>query len=199
MKEIEVKFFVKDLEGFKGRLVANGAVLEKARRHEKNLRFDQPGGELVAQAKVLRLRQDGTILITYKGPGVLVDGVREREEIQFEAGDFSSARALFEALGYEVVFIYEKYRTNYHLDALDIALDETPIGNFIEIEAPDAGQLKEASRLLGLDWEKRIQYSYADLFNILKYALGFSHRDLVFENFESAPVDPEDMGVEPAG
>ena len=198
MKEIEVKYFVNDLAEVERRIVEAGGKLRRARRHERNLRFDRPSGELVSQAKVLRLRQDGKNLVTFKGPGLLVGGVREREEIEFETGDFTSTQALIEALGYEVVFIYEKHRTNYMLGSLDIALDETPIGDFIEIEGPDGEALVDASRRLGLDWGQRVQESYADLFNILKFTTGFPHRDMVFEHFEAVEVGPGDLGVMPA-
>lgn len=208
--ELEVKFLLSDPAGFVKRLEEAGAELESPRTHEYNLRFDTPERTLTHSFQVLRLRRDAKVRVTYKGPGEMSGEVRARQEIEYEVDDFEAAKALFEALGYEVSFIYEKYRTTYHLfqatdlsekfkslKSVEIVLDETPIGTFTEIEGPDAGAIQLAAARLGLDWGARIVESYVYLFEVVKRSLGLSVRDLTFENFGKMPVESVSFGVTP--
>lgn len=194
-QEIEVKFIVGDLAKIEARLKDLGAEPTQARTHELNLRFDTPSGELKRTFQVLRLRQDTAARLTYKGPGVLQEGVRSRQELEFEVSDFSTARRFLEALGYAVAMIYEKYRTVYDLDGMHVALDEMPYGNFVEIEGPDIPSLQAFNRRLGLDWSAAVSESYTALFDGLKLRLGLKFRDLLFENFQAVGVTPEDFGA----
>jgi adenylate cyclase class 2 len=212
--ELEVKFLLSKPGAFIERLHILGAHLEKPRVYESNLRFDTPDRALTRSAQVLRLRQDAKVRVTYKGPGKLQGGVRARQEIEFGVDDFAAAKATFEALGYEVSFVYEKYRTTYTLDVgrddfsrakatevattnrdVEIVLDETPIGTFTEIEGPDAATIQTAARQLGLDWEARINESYVYLFENVRRALWLAVRDLTFENFREVEVTPAALGV----
>ena len=53
---------------------------------------------------------------TFKGPSEEEEGgILSRQEIEFVVGDFESAKQFLEALGYEVVVFYEKFRTTYEL------------------------------------------------------------------------------------
>jgi len=104
--EIEVKFYVTDLEALEKRLQSIDAVLIQPRTMELNLRFDTPEHELEDGFRVLRLRMDTAARMTYKGPSMGLQGVRVRQEIEFEVSDFDAARALLQALGYRVIMIY---------------------------------------------------------------------------------------------
>ena len=198
-QELEVKFYLPDLPALEKRLAGKGAVLEKPRVFEMNLRFDTPTQALSQTSRVLRLRQDTQARITYKGPGVEQDGVQQRQELEFVVSDFSTAQAVFEALGYQVAVVYEKYRTTYSLGKVLVVLDEMPYGNFMEIEGPDGESIQKAARLLDLDWEKRILASYVFLFERLKQVKGWAFRDLSFANFAGKVVSEEDLGVHRAG
>ena len=114
-QELEVKFYLADLPGLQARLEGLGARLAQARVHEVNLRFDTPANELLNTGRLLRLRQDTAARLTYKGPGSVQGGARLRQELEFTVGDFATAQALIEALGYQVVMMYEKYRAAYQL------------------------------------------------------------------------------------
>ncbi len=192
-QEIEVKFYVGDLEAFAKQLTALEAKQEQPRTHEYNLRFDTPNGALTRQHRVLRLRRDEQIRLTYKGPSDTSSGASAREEIEFAVEDFAAAQQLLEALGYQVSVIYEKYRTTYTLDNLHITLDELPIGNFVEIEGPDAEIIQAAAEKLGLDWGARILVSYLALFERVKGKLGLKIRDLTFENFAGIEIALENL------
>ena len=63
--------------------------------------------------RVLRLRKDDLVRLTYKDNSQNIKGALSRREIEFVADDFDSAKQFIEALGYEVVFVYEKYRTTF--------------------------------------------------------------------------------------
>ncbi len=195
MQEQEAKFFLSDRTGLETRLKAQGAVLVTGRVHERNLRFDTPDRRLASAFQVLRLRQDDRVRLTYKAAGEIVDGVRARPEIEFEAGDFEAAQAFLEALGYEVSFEYEKFRTTWHFEEMEVVLDETPLGDFAEIEGRGGIQIEAAARRLGLDWGARINESYAFLFEAAKLSLGLSIRDMTFENFAGLRVSGAAMGI----
>jgi adenylate cyclase class 2 len=197
-QELEVKFYLPDLTALAARLLTEGAALLQPRVHEVNLRFDNPQDELSRTYRVLRLRQDTEARVTYKGPGIEQDGIRLRQELEFVVSDFATAQAFFEALGYRVVWMYEKFRTTYSLMDVLVVLDELPFGNFIEIEGPDGASIQEAAHRLGVDWEKRILDSYAFLFDRLRQAHGLPFRDLSFANFSGRNISAEELGVSPA-
>ena len=197
-QELEIKLYLHDLPGFQRHLEAVGARLAQPRVHEINLRFDTPGGDLGRTFQVLRLRKDTAARLTYKGPGEILGGVRLRREIEFTVGDFEAARALLEALGYQVSVMYEKYRTTYELDGVQVTLDEMPYGNFAEIEGPDPVSIHAAAEKLGVDWEARVVESYTFLFERLRGKLGLTFRDLSFANFAGMGMSPQALGVRPA-
>ncbi|MBU4226494.1 MAG: class IV adenylate cyclase, partial [Chloroflexi bacterium] len=181
-QEIEVKFFVKDLGEMETRLQEMCARLLRPRAHELNLRYDRPDGSLRREHRVLRLRQSDDARLTYKGPGSIMEGTMSRQEIEFIVSDFGAAQNFLEALDYQVVVMYEKYRTTYMIETSEvfakhprrgrdlgglsalIMLDELPYGNFVEIEGPDAASIHAAADRLGLKWEAAIAESYLALF-----------------------------------
>jgi adenylate cyclase, class 2 len=197
-QELEVKFYIADLNALERKIIAHGARLVQPRTHEVNLRFDTADGELKRTYRVLRLRQDNAAHLTYKGPGEVLDGVRLRQELEFVVGDFSTAKALFEALGYQVDVMYEKYRTTYSMEEALVTLDEMPYGDFAEIEGPDGQRIRAISEQLALDWEERILDSYLLLFDKVRSALGFEFQHLSFKNFETLDVSPTDLQVNQA-
>jgi adenylate cyclase class 2 len=150
---------------------------------------------LMRAGRVLRLRKDDLVRLTYKDNSQNIKGALSRREIEFIANDFDSAKQFIEALGYEVVFIYEKYRTTYEYKGTHIMLDELPYGNFIEIEG-ELETLRPIANELQLDWDKAIPASYHALFERLCKSRGLTFRDLTFENFKGIQVSPEDMMIE---
>ena len=197
-KELEVKFYISNLDKLETKLKNLGAKLVQTRTQEYNLRFDTPGGDFAHGFRVLRLRHDTAIRVTYKGPGEIQDGVRSRQEIEITVDDFDQTRTLLEALGFEVSMVYEKYRMGYELDGVLVTLDELPYGNFAELEGPDAKSIKEVSGKLELAWDHRILDSYAVLFDNFKRNLGVSIDTLTFADFNGILATPEQLGVTPA-
>lgn len=197
-QEREVKFYIQDLEALAERLHICGADLTRERTLEINLRLDTPDRSLYNQGRMLRLRQDDRARVTYKADARVEGGVIARTEIEFTVDNFSVARKLFEALGYQTMVIYEKYRRVYRLGDVEVTLDELPMGNFAEIEAPNNTLIEGVAQMLGLDWSKGIATNYLGLFETARANRGFTFNDLIFENFHNLTVLPGDMGVEPA-
>jgi adenylate cyclase class 2 len=197
-QELEVKFYLNHPAQLQNRLEALGAHLAHPRVHEINLRFDTPTLDLLRSGRLLRLRQDTEARITYKGPGRVEGGARLRQELEFVASDFDMARAVIEALGYELMMMYEKQRATYALGDVLVTLDEMPYGSFAEIEGPDGESIQQAAVKLNLNWDTRILDSYTMLFEHARQVFGFTFRDLSFDNFANLPVPPEALGVVPA-
>jgi adenylate cyclase, class 2 len=196
--EMEVKFCLSDLSSFEQRLRSIGASLIQPRTFETNLRFDTANLELTKAHRVLRLRRDQGYYLTYKGPAQFGKTVSIRQEVEVEVSDFESTEALLQALGYQVSVRYEKWRTKYNLNDIEIDLDEMPFGKFIEIEGVDPVQIEHMARTLALDWNLRITDSYMMLFDRLKKNKHIEIPNLVFADLKEIKIRPEDLGVKPA-
>jgi adenylate cyclase, class 2 len=194
-QEIEAKFYVRDLERIQKSLENLGAHLDQSRVLELNLRFDLPDASLRAERRVLRLRRDTEARLTYKGGNKNTRGVLSREEIEFVVEDFEKAKKFLEALGYQQIFYYEKYRATYQVDNTLIMLDELPYGNFVEIEGETEETIRALSERLNLDWEATIERSYSALFEHVHKSMNLPFQDLSFANFAGIKVDATHLGV----
>jgi adenylate cyclase class 2 len=198
-QETEAKFYVHDLKGIESRLEKLGAQLIQERVLEKNIRFDLPGAPLRAEGRVLRLRLDTDVRLTYKSASNNQHGVLIREEIEFVVEDFEKAKRFLEALGYQKLVYYEKYRATYELQAspgfLHIMLDELPYGNFVEIEGETVESIRAGANQLKLQWERAVATSYSALFERARRNLNLSLQDLSFAEFSDLNVDAADLGV----
>ncbi len=197
-KELEVKYYASGFARVERRLLELGAVLSQPRTLEVNLRFDTAGKDLASSLRVLRLRKDTASRLTYKGPAQSYGGARLRQEIEFVVSEFEAARAFLEALGYQVIMTYEKYRTVYELAGVLVSLDEMPYGYFIELEGPDPLALQLVNQKLDLDWQAQVYGSYTSIFEQLKAEQGYNFRDLTFDNFQGMTITAEMLHVTPA-
>jgi len=197
-QETEAKFYVRDLDRVKSRLHELDAKLLHERVLETNIRFDLPGAQLRAEGKVLRLRYDTSTKFTYKSAGTNEQGVLSREEIEFEVEDFEKAKRFLEALGYQKLVYYEKYRTTYALNNALIMLDELPYGNFVEIEGETVEAIRSIAEQLQLKWETAIATSYNALFDRARNALNLVMQDLSFAEFKDIHVGAAHLEVHAA-
>lgn len=180
-RELEVKFAVKSVEDILPRIFSLGAACEQPTQFESNIRWDDTEGTLTKNHQVLRLRNNGgTAVLTYKAENKNDKRLADREEIETVVTNFENTRLILERLGYQIVFIYEKYRSIYRLNDTGLFVDHTPIGDFIEIEGPDEDAIRKSAELLGLDWEERISKGYRPLFAEWKQRTAFSGRDMIF-------------------
>jgi adenylate cyclase, class 2 len=112
-------------------------------------------------------------VLTYKGPAqeegrASFHGHRYkiREEQELQVDDADTLARVFEGMGLRPWFRYEKYRTTYRLPGvagLLVDLDETPIGDFLELEG-DAAAIDRGAALLGYRPADYITKSYGQLF-----------------------------------
>lgn len=197
-KEIEVKFYIQDLQAFRERVKLCGAALTRPRTLESNLRLDTQDHSLQKGGRLLRIRQDDGVWITYKADAKVDGGLINRTEIEFGADDFEVAKRLFTALGYQVVVMYEKYREVYRIGDVIVTLDELPFGNFVEVEGPNRMMIEAVADMLGLNWSLGIATNYLGLFEIVKTNRGLTFNDLTFDNFQDVRITPDDLHVKPA-
>jgi len=162
--EVEIKLPAPDLGAVRGRLRESGARLVTPRHFESNDLYDDSEGSIAKRGCTLRLRRtpDGAIL-TFKGPAQFSAGIKSREERETEVADPDELVRILSGLGYRPRFRYEKQREEWSLERCVIALDETPIGTFVEIEG-DPTAIRAVIPRLGLDPADAIPYSYANLY-----------------------------------
>ena len=144
-----------------------GAALVRPRHLEDNLILDDDRSTLAASGRTLRLRRtpDAAVL-TFKGPRRDREGVRSRPEVEVEMkpSEADALEAILRAVGFWPVFRYQKYRETYGLGDVEIVVDETPIGTFLEIEGPPE-RIHAAAAALGKGPRDYITDSYAGLFS----------------------------------
>ncbi|MGA2434883.1 MAG: class IV adenylate cyclase [Bryobacteraceae bacterium] len=164
-REVEIKVAVADIGQTQRLLDAAGFRVSKPRVFEDNIVYDTPDRTLRGGGRLLRVRRCGTrALLTYKGPAA-PGKHKSREELEMELADAGGFETILTRLGYEPSFRYQKYRTEYEQagEAGIVTLDETPIGNFLEIEgAPD--WIDQAAERLGFRESEYILASYAALY-----------------------------------
>ena len=194
-QETEAKFYVRDLSRVKSRLDELGARLVQQRILETNLRFDLPGAPLRAEGRVLRLRRDTGTKFTYKSASTNEQGVLSREEIEFGVDDYEKAKLFLEALGYQKLVYYEKYRTTYESNNTLIMLDELPYGTFVEIEGSAVDAIRVMAEQLNLRWDTAIATSYNALFDRARQSLNLTLEDLSFAEFADIKVEAKHLRV----
>ncbi len=163
-EEIEVKIPVASLEPVRDKLRAAGAALRAATHAESNVLFDDAERRLSGSGRTVRLRQAaGRAILTYKGPARFQAGAKVREERETEVSDPEEAKAILAGLGLMPRFRYDKRREEWDCDGSVVALDETPVGFFVEVEG-DPTTIRRVVALLELDASESIPYSYAELY-----------------------------------
>lgn len=118
-------------------------------------------------------------------------GHKVRDEIETVVTDPATLAAIFEGIGMHGWFRYEKYRTTYRLSArwakgLLVELDETPIGNFAELEGPPK-KIDRAARELGFSRADYILKNYLTLYREECRRRGIAPRDMVFSKSKRQP------------
>lgn len=162
--ESEVKLRVTGPQAAREALARLGAAPARARHFEDNLLFDDALGSLRRQGAVLRVRRTpGEAWLTFKGPLQVEQGIKRREELELSVGEPEVLQALLERLGFRRLFRYQKYRESYRYGEVEIVIDETPIGTFIELEGPPEA-VHAAAAGLGYARADYLSESYAALF-----------------------------------
>ncbi len=180
--EIEIKLRLPaDVSQIRRVLRASGFQITKARSHETNVLFDNPKDPLGKQGKLIRVRRvGGDTVLTYKGPSKNTR-YKKRHELEVQLSDARVMEEILKQIGYQPVFQYEKFRTEYVRppDAGKVLLDETPVGNFLELEG-NPRWIDGTARLLGFSRADYITGSYGYLHMVHCRERGIQPRDMLF-------------------
>jgi adenylate cyclase, class 2 len=214
-RETEIKLKIGDVPAFHRalkRIGARPAGPGTSKVHEDNVIFDTPQGGLAKHGQLLRVRTETPkgrgkskdtrpkqrVVLTFKQPIAEMAGAeteiasdgpyKVREEIEVEVAEAGNLARIFEGLGMNGWFRYEKHRTTFRLPAsktwatgLLIELDETPIGTFVELEGP-AAAIDRAAQELGFSKHDYVLKNYLSLYMEDCRRKGEEPRHMVFAN-----------------
>jgi adenylate cyclase, class 2 len=198
--ETEIKFRVADLSALAERLESAGFRLETPRSFESNTLYDTPDRQLRARTEILRIRSyAGRWTLTHKrlpSPGTpgmgLPDIDRHKHRIETETSvEHGDALAeLFLSLGLVAAFRYEKWRTEWADPGEDgggghCVIDETPIGNYAELEG-SSDWIDRAALRLGIDPAQYITLSYGRLFDQWRIEHRSAAEELTFSSIAAS-------------
>ena len=179
MIEREVKLRFDSLEDARAAILAAGATPLRCRRLQEDALLDTDDETLRRRRCGLRIRTEaGKSLLTFKGP-VQPGTMKIRDEYETVIGDGEVLQHVLEELGLHVWFRYEKYREEYAAEDVTIALDETPVGTYVEIEGGEEG-IQAMTRALGRTAADFILDSYRGLFIQHREKFGFGNAHMVF-------------------
>jgi adenylate cyclase class 2 len=179
-EEIEIKFQVDDLRALARKLRDAGFHIVTRRTHEMNTLYDLPGEVLRKRKELLRLRKYGSEwTLTYKA-GKQTGRHSSRKELETTVGDGKQMDLILRALGYSPSFRYEKFRAEWTDGEGQVVVDETPIGNFCEIEGRPRW-IDKTAKALGVNPENYITQNYAGLFAEWKQKTGSQAAEMTFK------------------
>lgn len=177
--EREIKLRFASAEEARDAVIATGATPLHGRRLQEDALLDTDDEQLRRQRCVLRVRmENGKSRLTYKGP-VQPSVMKVREELETVVGDGEVLLRVFRELGLHVWFRYEKYREEFSYEDVIVAIDETPVGVFVEIEGTEPG-IDAMATALGRSASDYIVDSYRSLFLQHRDAFGLTSSDMVF-------------------
>jgi adenylate cyclase, class 2 len=179
-KEIEIKFCVADVGALNRRLRAAGFRRVTAPTHEMNTLYDVRGLALRKRGELLRLRKyGGSWVLTHKAKGK-VGRHKTRVETETRVDDGAKMDAILVALGFQPTFRYEKYRAEWSDGRGHVVVDETPIGNFGEIEGAPRW-IDATAKALEISPADYITDTYAGLFFAWKRRTRSAAREMTFK------------------
>jgi adenylate cyclase class 2 len=188
--ETEIKFQVDDLDALAKQLEASGFSLHTPRAFESNVLYDTPDRRMRASTEILRIRSyAGRWTVTHKrlpesGPGE--DTHKHRIETETEVGDGAVLAQVFLSIGLVAAFHYEKWRTEWTDGQGHCVVDETPIGNYAELEG-SAEWIDRAAARLGVGPTQYITLSYGRLFDLWREQHHSTAEDLTFAAIAAQP------------
>ena len=187
-KEIEVKFRVASLRVLARKLRAAGFRKKTARAREINTLYDLPGQVLRKRKELLRLREyKSKWKLTHKSKGN-VGRHSSRQELETEVGDGKQMDLILNALGYSPSFRYEKFRAEWTDGRGEVVVDETPIGNFCEIEGSPRW-IDTTAKKLGITRQEYIMKNYATLFQEWLHLTGHKAKEMTFAALRKRPAN----------
>jgi adenylate cyclase, class 2 len=192
--ETEIKFRVDDIQDLTRRLESAGFRLVTPRAFESNVLYDTPDRRMRARTEILRIRSyRGRWILTHKrlpdsGPGE--DRHKHRVETETEISNGDALAEVFRSLGLIAAFRYEKWRSEWTDSEGHCVIDETPIGDYAELEGSPEWIDRTAARL-GVDPAEFLTLSYGRLFDIWRERHRSPASDLTFADCGTARRAPD--------
>ena len=184
MLEREIKLRFASPEDARAAILAMGATPLRGRRLQEDCLLDTDDELLRRRRCVLRVRMEaGRSLLTFKGP-VQPTPMKMREEHETLVADGLIMLLVLEELGFHVWFRYQKYREEFAHGDVVVAVDETPVGTFVEIEGSEQG-IFDAAQALSRTPADYVLDSYRGLFVQHCHEHGLPPCDMLFEESES--------------
>ena len=178
--EREIKLRFASTDEARAAILATGATPLRPRRLQSDLILDFDDARLRDARSALRLRiEPDQAFVTFKG-APQVSAMKVREELETLVGDGATALSIFERLGFRVWFRAEKYREEFQRHDVVIALDETPVGTFVEVEGSDDG-ITTTATMLGRGPADYVVESYRTLHAQRRLAEGRPLDDMLFD------------------
>ena len=163
--EIEVKIAINDTDELKTKLLGLGFISASLRSLERNIIYDTSDKTLEKKGSIIRLREyDNHFILTFKKPGEESEQYKIKKETEVRISSFTKMDQILINLGYQRVFVYEKFREIFRKADILVMIDETPIGDFLEIE----GSTQDIDRIaaeLGFSKDVFITDNYLNLYN----------------------------------
>lgn len=179
-QEIEIKFSIQDIRELQRGLRQSKFRLVTPRTHEINTLYDLKGQPLRKRGELLRLRKYGSEwTLTYKAKGK-TGRHKTRTELETKITDGKKMESILLALGFAPSFHYEKFRAEWSDGKGHVVLDETPIGNFGEIEGKSRW-IDLTARVLEIPAANYIKQSYAELFYAWKRRSRSRAKEMTFK------------------
>ncbi|MEJ2100480.1 MAG: class IV adenylate cyclase [Desulfobacterales bacterium] len=186
--EIEVKFYLKDIDDMRRRILELGIETSEP-VFETNIGYEDNKNTLILKKALLRLRQAEKTTLTFKSiPKMKSKDFKVFNELEVEVDDMATMGQILEALGFHPEQKYEKWRETLVAEKTGLFLDRMPYGDFLEIEGQPQN-IKDCASRLGLDWHRRILLNYLEVFEIIRKKLNLNIKDLTFKNFENINMD----------
>jgi predicted adenylyl cyclase CyaB len=162
--ETEIKIKLSDFEEFCRNLQEFSCRVLADRHFEDNSLLDFPDGKLQSRRCMVRVRNaNGQAFLTYKGSPRSEGIFKVREELETKVEFSETAIQILERLGMRICFRYQKYRREFEIDEVKVAVDETPIGDYAEFEGSEAAIL-DLARKMGIDRSSFLRESYYSLY-----------------------------------
>ena len=178
--EREIKLRFASVDEARCAVLACGATPLLGRRLQEDALLDTDDEELRRRRCVLRVRmENGKSRLTFKGP-VEPGLMKVREELETMIGDGDMLLRVLKELGLHIWFRYEKYREEFAHEDVIVAIDETPVGAFVEIEGSESG-IQSMAEALGRAEADYIRESYRGLFLRHRQEYGLDGSDMVFD------------------
>lgn len=180
--ETEVKVKVEDVDEFCRVLLALNPRVLTGRHFEDNHLLDFSDRRLASEHSLVRVRfANGRHILTYKGAPRAGGIFKVREELETTIGDGPVLLQTFERIGLRVAFRYQKYRREFLLADVHLAVDETPIGNYVELEGEEP-QILNLAKTLGISQSQFLRSSYYSLYREYCIDKGVTPGFMVFQH-----------------